>query len=292
MRKWNRYGVALLLALVGCNSGSASETRSYRIGQTFPFPPWDVAALEGVSTDVLRAICEANGPMQCELVPLTSQGCFDTDANGNPVVGSALADGDIDGCVTWFNTAERQRLGAEFGNGYSTGPVPQLIAANDNDRFDNLGESGSLDGAIVGFLAGFFSDADCLSRRYDDFQASIFSSDAQGRDRMVDALIGGEIDLAFWDNPETVPVGAHLVGNGIATCGPELGLAVFPPSAKRRHESDELRRDYNCGLALIRMNGELERICSTSPYPGGDPACVLEGPPPTVQCLEDNSLAP
>jgi hypothetical protein len=109
---------------------------------------------------------------------------------------------------------------------------------------------------------------------------------------MVAALIGGEIDLAFWDNPETVPAGAHLVGHGIGTCGPELGLAVYPPSSKRRHVSDDLRRDYNCGLALIRMNGELERICTASPYPGGDPACILEGPPPTVQCLEDNAAAP
>jgi hypothetical protein len=123
--------------------------------------------------------------------------------------------------------------------------------------------------------------------RYDDFDVSVFPTDTAGRSELVAALLEGEIALAFWDNPNTVPEGAHLVGEGIATCGPDLALAVYPPNSNRR-ASDELRRDYNCGLALIRMSGELERICSTSPYPGGDPACILEGPPPTVECLEDN----
>jgi ABC-type amino acid transport substrate-binding protein len=293
MRQWNRFWMVLAATLVSCaTSGWASGTRSYKIGQGFPFPPWDVGPMQGVSSDVLRAICEANGPMRCQIVVLPSQDCFDTDADGNAVVGAALASGRIDGCVTWFNTLERRRLGAEFGNGYSTGPVPQLIASDGNGQFDDLGESGSLDGARVGFLAGFFNDANCLATRYEDFDSAVFPSDSDGRSEMVAALVDGRIDLAFWDNPETVPEGAHLVGRGIATCGPELGLAVYPPSSSRKHASDELRRDYNCGLALIRMNGELQRICSTSPYPGGDPACVLEGPPPTAQCLEDNRPVP
>jgi hypothetical protein len=44
----------------------------------------------GVSSDVLRAICAANGPMRCEIVVLPSQDCFDTDAQGNAFVGRVV----------------------------------------------------------------------------------------------------------------------------------------------------------------------------------------------------------
>jgi len=69
-------------------------------------------------------------------------------------------------------------------------------------------------------------------------------------------------------------------------------MMVFPPSTSRPHHSDSLRRDFNCGLALIRQNGKMAEICANSTHPGGDPACVLEGPEPTVQCLEENPAAP
>jgi hypothetical protein len=101
-------------------------------------------------------------------------------------------------------------------------------------------------------------------------------------------LLDAKIDLAFWDSTATVPTGTHLVGEPLRDCGPELGLAVYPPGASRKDKSDELRRDYNCGLALIRERGVLAQICAGSTYPGGDPACVLDGPPPTVQCLAEN----
>jgi ABC-type amino acid transport substrate-binding protein len=233
--------MATFLACGG--SDSVEETRSYNIAQGFPFPPWDVGPMEGVGSDVLRAICEANGPMRCEIVVLPAQECFDTDQDGNAVVGSALASGRVDGCMTWFDTPERRRLGVEFGDGFSSGPVPQLIAADGNEQFDDLGESGSLAGAVVGLLSGFFNDADCLAMRYDDFDVSVFPTDTAGRSELVAALLEGEIALAFWDNPNTVPEGAHLVGEGIATCGPDLALAVYPPNSNRR-ASDELRRDY------------------------------------------------
>ena len=180
------------------------------------------------------------------------------------------------------------RVCAEFGHGYSSGPTPQLIASNGNTAFDNLGAEGSLNQAEVGFLAGFFNDEVCLSAHYGDFSAVIFSSDQAGIEAMVVALLEEDIDLVFWDSLNTVPDGAHLVGEPVQTCGPELGLPTFPPSTSRKHKSDELRRDYNCGLALIRANGVLDQVCSQSPHPGGDPACLLDGPPPTVQCVADN----
>lgn len=269
-----------------------SETRAYKIAQTYPFPPWDTGPLEGVSMDVLRAICEANAPMRCRFEAMASEACFDSDGDGNPVIGEALANGNVDGCLTWFHTTSREQLGAEFGHGYSRGSTPQLIATIDNTEFENLSDTGSLNSAKVAFFAGFFSDAACLAGRYADFNTVLVSSEAEGRAEALQALSDGEIDLLFWDNTSTVPEGTQLVGAPVRACSPEdLGLAVYPPSRARPHHSDHLRRDYNCGLALIRQNGVLADICEQSSHPGGDPACMLEGPPPTEQCLADNPVS-
>jgi len=156
---------------------SQAQERVYKIGLTFPFPPWGVGPLEGIDFDLLSAICEANRPMQCMLEAMPSEACVDTDAGGDMIIGGALATGAIDGCVAWFGTDARKQLGAEFTDGYSRGPQPQLIAADGDTRYDGLGTEGSLQGAAVGFFAGFFNDDDCLAGRYSDFTASFFSSE-------------------------------------------------------------------------------------------------------------------
>lgn len=281
--------LCVAVALSFCFQNATAETRAYKIAQTFPFPPWDVGPMEGVSIEVLTAVCEANAPMKCQFKVLPARDCFDTDDKGNRVVGEALASGQVDGCLTWFNTTERRHLGAEFGHGYSSGSTPQLIASDNNDEFDNLGADGSLGQADVAFQDGFFNDPLCLSTSYSDFKPMSFGSDEAGEKAIVDALIDESIDLAFWASQGTLPTGTHFVGVPISVCGRDLGIALYPPSTSRKHKSDALRRDYNCGLALIRDNGVLEEICTNSPHPGGDPACLLdERPPPTLQCLADN----
>ena len=97
------------------------------------------------------------------------------------------------------------------------------------------------------------------------------------------------IDLAFWESVATVPAGTHVVGVPVHDCGPELSTIVFPPRKAAKHKADEFRRDFNCGLALIRQNGVMASICASSTHPGGDPHCILDGPAPTVQCLADNA---
>ncbi len=285
---------ALIFALAGAfllTAGTfpaGAQQRVYKIGLTYPFPPWGVGPLEGVDFDLLAAICRANGPMHCMLEALPSEACVDTDAAGDMVIGSALATGAIDGCVAWYGTDQRKQLGAEFTDGYSRGPQPQLIAADGDARYDGLGVDGSLAGARVGFFAGFFNDDDCLGGHYSDFTASFYSSEQGGRDEMLGALLGGELDLIFWDSTATLPAGVHVVGEPVLDCGPLLSMMVFPPSTSRPHHSDALRRDFNCGLALIRQSGEMAAICDGSTHPGGDPTCVLEGPAPTVQCSSEN----
>ncbi len=281
------FAMAAVLLWTGGALPAEAQQRVYKIGLTYPFPPWDVGPLEGFDFDLLSAVCDANGPMKCVLVPLASEACVATDANGDMIIGAALATGEIDGCVAWYGTDARKQLGAEFTEGYSLGPQPQLIAANGDTRFDGLDASGSLNGAAVGFLTGFFSDNHCLAGHYDDFTASFYSSSPAGRVQMIGAL-GSGLDLIFWDNVATLPSGTHLVGKPVLDCGPELSMMVYPPSRSRPHQSDALRRDFNCGLALIRQSGKMAELCANSIYPGGDPTCVIEGPPPTVQCLAQN----
>ena len=286
------FALAITFLFIVAAAPSMAQQRVYKIGLTYPFPPWAVGPLEGVDYDLLSAICEANGPMHCILEALPSEACVDTDATGDMTIGWALETGAIDGCLQWYGTEERKQLGGEFSDGYSSGPQPQLIAANGDARYDGILEGGSLESARVGFFAGFFNDDDCLARHYSDFTASFYSSETSGRDEMITALLGGELDLAFWDSVATLPAGTHLVGEPVLDCGPLLSLMVFPPSRSRPHQSDALRRDFNCGLALIRQNGKMAEICSNSTHVGGDPACVLEGPAPTVQCLAENPTAP
>lgn len=206
--------VALAAALASASGKPQAARRVYRIALSYPFPPWGVGPLEGVDFDLLTAICEANVPMDCVIEDRPSGDCVDTDENGQMIIGQALASGRVDGCMPWFGTDERKRLGAEFAEGYSRGPLPQLIAADGDGTYDGLVEGDSLGGADVGIIAGFFNDDDCLDRHFSNFFASFYDSDEEGRSEMVMDLLSanGGIDLAFWDSTETVPDGTHLVG--------------------------------------------------------------------------------
>ncbi len=180
--------VRLILALFLVIGVSAEDAiggqRGYKIALGFPFPPWDVGPLEGVNFDLLSAICAANTGMRCKFLDRPFTDCVDSDAEGNLMIGQALANGKVDGCMGWFITPEREQLGAEFSHPYSRGPTPQRIARNTAGAFDGLGASGSLGGAEVGFLSGFFNDPSCLGKHYTDFSQRAFASDQVGRDSM------------------------------------------------------------------------------------------------------------
>lgn len=278
------------IVLMSLASPALAQQRVYRVGLTYPFPPWGVGPLEGVDYDLLTTICAANKSMKCMLEPRVSSDCVDTDQSGNMIVGAAMASGSIDGCVAWYATEERKELGAEFSDGYSHGPLPHLIATIGDMRFDALDQAGTLDGAKVGFIAGFFNDDNCLGVHYSDFSATFYSSEQSGRNDMLADLSSGVLDIVFWDSVATLPAGTKLVGVPVTDCGPLLTLMTYPPSMSRPHQADALRRDFNCGLALIRRSGEMKRICASSQHPGGDPNCVLEGPAPTLQCRTENGL--
>jgi hypothetical protein len=107
--------------------------------------------------------------------------------------------------------------------------------------------------------------------------------------RVAGRVLNGTIDLVFWESVATVPAGTHVVGVTIHDCGPGLSTIVSPPRQAAKLKADEFRRDFNCGLALIRLNGVMASICASSTHPGGDPHRILDGPAPTVQCLADNA---
>ena len=197
--------------------------------------------------------------------------------------------GQVDGCMGWFDTPTRRQLGMEFGEIFSRGTTPQLIAVDGDTRFDTLGPEGEINDVTIGFFKGVFSDPKCLNTRYGgNFDTLLFSSDQDGRNDILAALTGEPLALIFWDNLDTLPEGTHPVGRPIEVCGPALSLLTYPPSEKRNRKSDNLRRDFNCGLALIRENGKLQEICESWEARGFNPACILEGPPPTEQCVEDH----
>jgi len=277
----------LLLFVTGVNA--KAQSREYTIALGFPFPPWDVGPLEGVNYDLLTAICSANTAMRCRIEDRPTADCVDSDAAGNPLIGPALTSGRVDACMGWFDTPQRKQLGAEFADAHSFGPIPQLIASDSNHVFDDLEDGAELDGATVGFLSGLFHNPDCLARHHRNFSPQVFSASQSGRDSMISALVNGTIALAFWESVENVPAGTHLVGVPIHDCGPQLSTIVFPPRKAGKHKADEFRRDFNCGLALIRQNGVMASICASSTHPGGDPHCILDGPMPTVQCAADNA---
>jgi hypothetical protein len=282
----------LCLIVLGLCAPASAGWRPHTIALGSAFPPWDVGPLTGANHDLLTAICRANAGMRCTIVDRPYGDCLGSDAEGRPVIGPALASGEVDGCMGWLITPERQQLGGEFTDAYSLGPIPQLIASDASHAFDGLGAGGGLAGARVGFLSGFFNNPTCLARHYTDFSPTLFEAGQAGRDAIIDALRAGGLDLAFWDNVNTVPAGTHVVGTPVQDCGPHLSVIVFPPGGRDRAGADRLRRAFNCGLALIRANGEMAAICAASTHPGGDPTCLLDGPPPTVQCLERNPLPP
>ena len=168
---------------------AAADQRKYVIGQQGGFPPFDIAPLVGVNNDILTALCDANANMTCKLKALTSTDCVDTDVDGNQITGTALVEGRVDGCMGWFDTSTRKQLGMEFGEGYSQGTTPQLIALDGDTRFDNLGPEGVIDDVTIGFIEGFFTDPACLNTRYTgNFGAEFFLSEEAGRDEMLAAL--------------------------------------------------------------------------------------------------------
>lgn len=287
-----RLTVSLLLATGVLVNPVIAQQRGYTVALGFPFPPWDVGPLTGFNTDLLRAVCAANRGMRCHLVDLPNGDCVGSDAQGRPIIGPALVAGHVDGCMGWLTTDQREELGAEFSRAYSFGPTPQLIARDGDSRFNGLAPSGSIAGARVGFLGGFFSDPACLVKHYTGFSPLIFSTEQAGQQALVAALLAGSLDLVFWDNIHTVPAGAHVVGSAIEDCGPHLALIVYPPRARGSQRADELRRDFNCGLALVRDNGVMAGLCAGSRHPGGDPQCILDGPPPTQQCRAEQEAPP
>ena len=161
--------LATFLLVFALAVDAEAQRRVYTIGVGFAFPPWDVGARRGVNHDLLRAMCGANKAMRCRIQAHPNASCVSSDAAGNNVIGAALVAGSLDGCIGWFNTPEREQLGAEFAHPYSVGPTPHLIAA-DGGGFGRLEEGDSLGGAVVGFLGGFFNDATCLARHHEDFE--------------------------------------------------------------------------------------------------------------------------
>ena len=275
------------------------------------FPPWDIGTLDyeleqrnktgfaGAGLEILMRVCEANKAMKCSIIQDRYQRCLDVDSNNEQVIGDALKSGEFDGCHLWFQTAGRLGLGMEYSNGWSTGPRTTLIRStiakaigqktvSKPDAQDSLID---LDGAKVLFYKAFWTNESCLKKVYKNF-----SGETVPYGNAIPLLEDGKADYVFWFNdqalffPNTAVVGEPILDCHIGLPG-SLGLSVFPSREDgKQSQADQLRRDYNCGLALIRE--EIPALCeSVLKAHGRDPLCIslIDLPNPTARCLKDQN---
>ena len=273
------------------------------------FPPWDIGTLDyelkqrtstgfaGAGLEILTRVCEANKAMTCSIIHDAYQRCLDVDSNSKQIVGDALKSGEFDGCHLWFQTAERLGLGVEYSNGWSTGPRTTLIRSTlfKTTGSKSIGKPDPSDGRIdlygahVLFYEAFWTNESCLNKVYKNFTSEVI---AYGK--AIPLLEQGKADYVFWFNdqalffPNTTTVGEPILDCHIGLPG-SLGLSVFPSREDGKQiQADQLRRDYNCGLALIRE--EIPALCkSILKAHGRDPLCVslVDLPKPTAACLND-----
>jgi len=309
--------LALLVALpVAVPADDSSRVREMTLGdgpngfkiglEPGTFPPFTSGEFKGIDFEVLKAVCEANTQMRCRVQLREFSEC---SVDGG--VGEALARGEVDGCVNWVETAPRIVQGFEFAEPYHTATPPQLIcvAAMDDASVcetapeitpPDMNDNGllNLNFATVGFVSGFFAASACLNDEYDANTYTVFRVNGENpiltEADLADRLNAGEIDYGFWTRPTSLPAGTTLAGVGVPSCGSESSLLLYPPSKGRKHKSDELRRAWNCGLALVRhtpalLADLLEALEAELGRPPLDPDEFLQdGPFPTVQCLEGN----
>ena len=268
------------------------------------FPPFTSGEFKGIDFEVLKAVCEANPRMRCELQLREFSECSIGDG-----VGSALEQGAVDGCINWVETAPRKVQGFEFSDPYHTSSPPQLICVADMVNSSTCAHALeiteaepllNLNNAIVGFVSGFFAAPSCLNDVYDMSSYTAFEENGENpilSDRdLIEELNNGSIHYGFWDTTTPVPDGMTLAGVGVPSCGSHNSLLLYPPSTRRPHKSDAVRRAWNCGLALVRNSPELladlrQALEIELGRPPLDPQEFMQdGPLPTVQCLEEKGI--
>ena len=270
-----------------------SGPKTFKIGlDPGTFPPFTSDEFKGIDYEVLKAVCETNHHMRCILQLREFSEC-----NTDEGVGTALEKGKVAGCINWIETPGRIVEGFEFAEPYHLSPAPQLIC---NDLLADPdcntqeppaeGEKIDLNGATVGFISGYAMNPTCLADKYENFQELIIGD--IGEVDEVDEW--PSLQFVFWDMSTEIPDGAIAVGVEVPSCGNENSLLLYPPSKRRWFKSDQLRREWNCGLALVRHSPELLETLleNLETELGRSPDDPLEfkqdGPLPTVQCLEGN----
>jgi hypothetical protein len=267
------------------------------------FPPFTSGPFQGIDFEVLKAVCAANRTMKCEFQLRAFSECSMGEG-----VGQALEHGTVDGCINWVATAPRKAQGFEFANSYHTSSPPQLICVADLENSLTCATAPEINGmgllnlnnATVGFVSGFFAAPACLNDIYDDGTYTVFKENGENpilsESELECRLNKGDIDYGVWVTTNPVPDGTILAGAEVPSCGSENSLLLYPPSTGRPHQSDTLRREWNCGLALVRQTPELLTDLLTAlenelgRAPLNPEEFIQDGPVPTVQCLEGNNL--
>lgn len=275
-----------------------TEVRNYKVAQgdpnfSQPFPPWDLDfGTDGFSRDILRAVCDANGEMSCEIVVRAYGDCLFTDLSQPTTagIGPILLQEEIVGCLSWPRTSSRVSRGLAFTHAYSGSNAP---GASDSVILSRSPSAGEVD--ELAFVSGFAADASCANTvgyAYPDSlavsgpQAAVDAVDADTDAILQDALLATGIDVP----QDLFEIRGDPAGDPLRCLG-DIAVMTYPPGDLE--DTNSFVSDFNCGLSLIAEDGTYAQICSA--YDGGDrgepPFCfdAAEIEPPSRSCRKQRA---
>lgn len=251
-------------------------------------PPHDVpdgTTPGGLMVTLINAVCDANDAMDCEFVQGSYNDCLTTDPSFpySQVIGPALLDRDIIGCLTWGESAARTLAGVS-----STLPLV------------DSGPPGAQDSSIWGlgvvpntatslhFNDGWAADPICSGGEGYTY-INTTASGPTSQDVADAAAVGGD-DFVVKANyiPASIPAGYTQVA--AIDCVGGSGMITYPPA--NLQDTVSFHANFACGRSLIAENGTYDAICQEAAGVGVDymqntPYCLNPNDilAPTAQCL-------
>ncbi|XP_070569193.1 uncharacterized protein [Ptychodera flava] len=188
------------------------------------------AAMLGFMPDLLHAVCEEAGK-KCTYQYATHSECLSHKRGERTAAGVGLLGRNLDVCLSWFKTPERQ-LSVSYTD-------PYWILDNSAQFYVRRGNPGNFDpekieGKAIGFVDGIASDFPCLLRGINitavDAERLGIKGHYVGVEELYTLMKNGQLDAAF-----VLPV--------------SFGDVVFS------HEFDRLGKSFKCS-----KGGELHGI--------------------------------
>lgn len=256
------------------NCGSQSSGRVYNVahghGSTSAYSFFDDQGyMRGLIHQLIPEVCDAAG-IQCNMVWVPWQWCWNSLPGLHSFGGRALMDGWVDACTQWDKTTDRLHV-FDFSMPYKQEALVGF-AVKAGTTFDTT----DLTGKKIGFVAGWYADEKCLARQQSPSRQNyILSVDQIVYEADTPPLIAGilndEIDAAFGAIKWYI--------NGIDDGSLEFVQSNTPMKCTLWGSSMMTRKDndfndhWNRGFQKLVANGRFLQICQeatvTSELRGG-----------------------